>query len=147
MTHNPLRSLHHIALGTRGVERLASFYREVFALEERARFKDDQGELRSIWLSLGDTILMIERTADPPRFVERIGAGPFLLAFAIDPRERAVSEQALERAGALIESRTEYSSYARDPDGNRIAISHYPEPRDPRAGDGQTPERHGETRE
>lgn len=129
MSHTGLRRLHHIALGTREVERVAAFYREAFSLEERARFDDGEGGLRSIWLTLGDSILMIERTDEPPHAVTRIGAGPFLLAFTVAPSERAASEAALERAGAVIEFRTEYTSYARDPDGNRVAISHYPEPR------------------
>lgn len=120
--------LHHVALGTPDVERLATFYREVFSLTERARHFDAERRLRSIWLDLEPSLLMIERTDEPLRRVAHIGAGPFLLAFTIDPAERRAVERALERAGVVIESRTEFSSYARDPDGNRIAISHYPRP-------------------
>jgi glyoxylase I family protein len=118
--------LHHVAVGTRDVERLAAFYREVFGLTERGRFTDTLGRLRSIWLDLCGPILMIERTDEPPRRVQTLGAGPFLLAFTIAPSERVAFEAALGRAGAAIEQRTEFSSYARDPDGNRVAVSHYP---------------------
>jgi glyoxylase I family protein len=118
--------LHHVAVGTRDVERLAAFYSQVFGLVERARFEDAAGRLRSIWLDLCGPILMIERTDEPARHVELLGAGPFLLAFAIAPAERDAFEAALGRAGAAIERRSEFSSYTRDPDGNRLAISHYP---------------------
>lgn len=125
------RRLHHLALGARDVARVAGFYRDVLGLEERARHDDDAGRLRSIWLALGDdTVLMVERTEQPLRRVDGVGAGPFLLALACTPTEREALESALERAGSFIESRTAYTSYARDPEGNRVAISHYPKTED-----------------
>lgn len=130
MPHVPevRRRLHHLALGARDVERVAAFYRDVLGLEERARHDDAEGRLRSIWLTLGgDALLMVERTDEGPRRVEGIGSGPFLLALTCTPAERQPLEEALERAGAPIESRTKYTSYTRDPEGNRVAISHYPE--------------------
>jgi len=129
-TGDPARSLplHHLALGTTEVEGLARFYREVFGLEETARQLDAQGGLRSIWLDLGGALLMIERCGDPPRRVEGIGSGLFLMAFRVTPPERARLERELEARGQPIEGRTAFTSYARDPDGNRLAISHHPEP-------------------
>jgi hypothetical protein len=88
--------------------------------------------LRSIWLDLGGLILMIEHTDEPPRRVDRVGAGPFLLAFQVSPAERWRIESALESAGVPIESRTDFTSYARDPDDNRFGFSHYPDPGVPR---------------
>lgn len=121
------RPLHHVALGARDVERVAAFYREVLGLPERRRHDDEAGRLRSIWLALGDSLLMIERTDEAPRRVEGVGAGPFLLALACTPAERETLEAALEKAGAVIEARTAFTSYARDPEGNRVALSHYPD--------------------
>jgi len=121
------RSLHHLALGSTDVERLAAFYRDVVGLSELARHLDSEGALRSIWLNLGGPILMIERTDAPPRRVEVIGSGPFLLAFAVSPAERLELEAALVASGQPIESRTAFTSYGRDVDGNRIAFSHYPD--------------------
>ena len=120
-------ALHHIALGARDVEGVAQFYRDVFGLTELGRHLDDAGHLRSIWLDLGDSILMVERTEEGRRRVEGVGAGPFLLAFSIRPGERSQVEARLEARGAPIEERTDFSSYARDPEGNRVAISHYPQ--------------------
>jgi catechol-2,3-dioxygenase len=119
--------LHHLALGTGQVEGLARFYRELFGLTETARHLSSDGTLRSIWLDLGGALLMIERTSGETRHVEGVGTGLFLIAFRVSPAERSRLESALERRGHAIESRTAYSSYSRDPDGNRIAISHHPE--------------------
>jgi glyoxylase I family protein len=119
--------LHHLALGTAEVEDLASFYRELLGLSEHARHLDTQGRLRSIWLDLGGAVLMIERTEKPPRRVDGVGSGPFLIAFRVSRAERARLELELEARGHAIESRTTHSSYSRDPDGNRFAISHHPD--------------------
>jgi glyoxylase I family protein len=121
------RSLHHLALGSADVERLAAFYRDVVGLAELARHLDTAGALRSIWLNLGGPILMIERSEEPHRRVEGIGSGPFLLAFAVSSAERLELEAALVASGQRIESRTAFTSYSRDVDGNRIAFSHYPD--------------------
>ncbi|MEB2310848.1 MAG: VOC family protein [Sorangiineae bacterium] len=120
--------LHHLALGARDVRRVSAFYRDVLGLRELAEHRDDAGELRSVWLDLGGAWLMIERTAAQPRRVDGVGAGPFLLAVRVAPDQREALERRLANAEAPIEARTEFSSYARDPEGNRVAISHYPEP-------------------
>ncbi|HEY4104421.1 MAG TPA: VOC family protein [Polyangiaceae bacterium] len=118
--------LHHLALGTRDVSTLARFYCDALELCELVRHAFPDGALRSIWLALGDSVLMIEHTEDSPPHVTGIGAGFFLLAFAVTPDDRMRLEAKLEAQGSSIESRTEWTSYARDPDGNRIALSAYP---------------------
>jgi glyoxylase I family protein len=117
---------HHLACGTRDVERLARFYSDVLGLPEVARHFESDGSLRSIWLDLGSGILMVEKTGLEPSPVSGVGAGYFLLALRVSAEERAAFERKLGEAGAEIESRSEWTSYARDPDGNRIALSHYP---------------------
>lgn len=118
--------LHHLGLGTRDVERLARFYIDVLQLREVTRHLHADGALRSVWLDLGGSVLMIEPTEEPPRAVVGVGAGPFLLAIAIAAERRAEFEARVERAGCVVESRTEWTTYTRDPDGNRIALSAYP---------------------
>jgi glyoxylase I family protein len=120
--------LHHLAVGSADVEGLARFYRELFGLVETARHHDAAGALRSIWLDLEGALLMIELTASPARRVEGVGSGPFLIAFRVSHAERQRLEQALQARGHTIEARSAFSSYSRDPDGNRIAISHHPDP-------------------
>lgn len=121
-----MTTLHHLALGAKDVARIAQFYQRAFDLQCDREHYETGGELRSIWLRAGTLLLMIERTPLPPSRVEGVGAGPFLLAFRVDPERRAEMELRLQQLGAPIESRTEHSSYARDPEGNRIAISHFP---------------------
>jgi glyoxylase I family protein len=118
--------LHHLALGTRNVARLARFYIDVLGLREVKRHLLADGSLRSVWLDLGGALLMIELTDEPPRMVTGVGAGPFLMALAVEAGQRDALEARLTAAGLLIESRSEFTSYARDPDGNRIGLSAYP---------------------
>src|SRR5262249_3319072 len=55
-------SLHHVAVGTRDVEALGRFYSRLLGVNELARKFDEVGALRSIWLNLSGTLLMLERT-------------------------------------------------------------------------------------
>ena len=122
-------SLHHVALGTRDVEALAGFYARLLQTRECKRHADVVG-VRSIWLDLSGTLLMIERAeaAQPPRArVEGVGLGAFLLAFRADARGRQAFEERARELGAAVESRSPFTSYLRDPDGNRIAVSEYEE--------------------
>lgn len=121
-----MRQLHHIALGARDVERVAAFYRDQLGLREVNRHHEPGGQLRSIWLDLGGPVLMIERTDAPSRRVKGVGAGPFLLALAAEAEEWATLEGSLAASGVLVDSRTKFTTYVRDPEGNRVAISSYP---------------------
>jgi len=109
---------------------VAAFYRDLLGLPEVARHHESDGRLRSIWLDLGGAVLMIERTSEPVRRVEGVGAGPFLLALGAGAVEREKLERSLADTGLPPESRTEHTIYFRDPEGNRVALSSYPlEPR------------------
>ncbi len=119
--------LHHIALGAQDVVGVAAFYREVFGCEEVARHKAPDGGVRSVWLDAGGVVLMVEHTGAARERVEGVGAGPFLLAFRVGADERAALEERLTAAGAPLEGGTQYTSYARDPEGNRVAVSAYPD--------------------
>ena len=117
--------LHHLAIGARDVRAVAEFYRDGFRLPVLKEHFYESGALRAIWLEMGPTILMIERTEETRSVVNGVGTGPFLLAFKVTPEERASFEGQLAALGAPIESRTDASTYFRDPESNRVAISHY----------------------
>ncbi len=121
-----MRTLHHLALGANSVETVATFYRDILGLGENTRHHYPDGTIRSIWLDLGShAVLMIEHTEQPRERVEGIVPGLFILTIGITATERDELEKRLENAGHPIESRTDFTSYFRDPEGNRAAISHY----------------------
>ena len=116
--------IHHLALRTSDVPRLTAFYRDVVGLETAPDARPP--EALSAWLSAGTTRVMVEpRDADEPG----VPAGSMeLVAFTIDPTERDRFERRLATAGVTVEQRTGFTLYFRDPDGRRVAVSHYPDP-------------------
>lgn len=126
-----MTTLHHLALGARDPDTLAAFYRDVLGLQEVTRHFDG-AELRSVWLRLGTGVLMIERIpADTPHNPIKMAPGLFLLALQIDEAQREVWHDRLAAAGSPIQETTSATSYARDPEGNRIAVSFYALPTAP----------------
>jgi catechol-2,3-dioxygenase len=120
-----IRGVHHIAIKSRDVDKVAAFYRDVLGLRESARHLDDARDLRSIWLESEGTLIMIERrTGDvqPPS-----DSGLFLLAFRIPPLERNAWKAKLQAAGHAISQETQYTIYTSDPEGNRVGLSSHPE--------------------
>lgn len=123
--------LHHIALGARDPERVAAFYAALFNLPVIARHHYADGRLRSVWLKAEAVIVMIEHTDAPPRTVHGVGAGLFLPAFAVAPEAHAAFAERLAAAGGAVEARSPFSLYFRDPEGNRAAVSSWPDAADP----------------
>jgi catechol 2,3-dioxygenase-like lactoylglutathione lyase family enzyme len=112
--------IHHVALRTRDIERLESFY--VGVLGMRVTRRSGEG---SVWLSLDEAILMIERAGDGE---PGIPAGSMeMLAFAIPRKERETRIARLRDASVPIEAETAFTLYFRDPDGRRVGLSHFPE--------------------
>lgn len=117
----PARAVHHLAFRTHDVEALASFYREVVGLDDRAGGAPG----RSVWLALEGGILMIERAevgeamAAPQTFE--------LVAFAVRAEEMRAARARLDARGVTVEAATRFTVYFRDPEGRRLAFSHYPE--------------------
>lgn len=114
----PMR-IHHVALRSRDLGRLRAFYRDLLGL---ALTEERPGE--SVWLDASGTILMLERSTESEPNIDP--GTRELLAFAIAPGERAAFERRLAASGVLVEARTEFTFYVRDPDGRRIGLSHYP---------------------
>ena len=112
--------IHHLALRTRDVPRLEAFYADVLGLSPLRR-----DGARSVWLKAGGAILMIERSE--PDEPEPARGGMDLVAFSISPAERSSFVERLEAAGVPIEAETRFTVYARDPDGRRLGLSHYPQ--------------------
>lgn len=113
---NALR-VHHVALRTRDLTRLRSFYEGTLGLPVV------RVQPHSVWLDMGGAILMLEAASeDEPR----VPAGSMeLLALAMAAGERGAYEARLARGGVAVEARTPFTLYFRDPDGRRVGLSHF----------------------
>ncbi len=148
-----MSAIHHIAIAAYDPEKLACFYGELFGFE-RLDYPEIAagsvwlalGELMLTPLPLDDSgrpvvedhptiadlanapILMIEQAASAPApesdFSHK-APGYHLLAFAIEAEERAAWLTRIGDAGVVIAGESAYSIYLRDPEGNRVALSHF----------------------
>ena len=118
--------VHHVALWVHDLQGACDFYRGVLGLTEQRRWHTEAGDLRSIWLEAGSTILMLERAPEgqPP---PAPGPGWRLAALAIDARDRQGWLDRLRDHGVPVADTTAYSIYVDDPEGNRVALSHWPD--------------------
>lgn len=122
--------VHHLAVVVRDLNRAEAFYAGVLGLAVNRRWADAAGAPQSVWLTLGSgAFLAVERapvgsparpSPDPP--------GWHCVALAIAPAEREAFRAHLAAAGSPVERETAYTLYTRDPEGNLVALSHYPEP-------------------
>jgi glyoxylase I family protein len=152
----PTFGIHHLALVVADLEAMERFYVGVLGLPLVRRWCNaDETQQRSIWLALGhDAFLALER-ADMsqreglPRRLTDDGyrdkapasvktpltetpdccapnAGWHLVALAINSDDRDAWRRRLSDAGHPVERETDYTMYARDPERNFIALSHWP---------------------
>lgn len=112
-------TVHHIAFRTRDLARLQRFYTDVIGLALRTEASEGR-----VWLAAGATIVMLERADDgePAR-----GWDHDVVAFAVTQDERRAVEARASDAGVSLDGGTAFTTYLRDPDGRRVAVSHYPD--------------------
>jgi catechol 2,3-dioxygenase-like lactoylglutathione lyase family enzyme len=111
--------VHHVAMRTSDLGRLEAFYVEVlgFAVVRRSE--------RSVWLDAEGTLLMLERADDGEPGI--LPGTKELIAFGIPPEACEDRVRRLRAAGVTVQHETAYTAYFRDPDGRRVALSHYPD--------------------
>jgi catechol 2,3-dioxygenase-like lactoylglutathione lyase family enzyme len=124
-------AFHHVAIQCADLARCERFYREVLGLQVLRRWPREEGGDRSVWLSVGEgdgEFLALERAEEEPETrAWRDGKpGLHLVALRIAPAERSVWENRLEAAGVHVVHRTRWSIYFRDPEGNRVGLTHHP---------------------
>ena len=112
-------NLHHLALRVADPVRSARFYHAALGLTVVERHVDEGGAVRSVWLALGDAVLMLERDI---KLAGPAGSGHVLV---VAVRELAEAEARILAAGAEVADRTAYTLYFRDPDGHRVGVSVY----------------------
>lgn len=113
--------IHHIALKVCDLAALEQFYTNVLGLKVSMRQMDGT-EPRSIWFDCGPVVLMLEQAKEG----KKVGSGWHLVALQIDVSERLTWKKRLMDAGAKVTHETSYSLYFDDPEGNHLALSHYP---------------------
>jgi catechol 2,3-dioxygenase-like lactoylglutathione lyase family enzyme len=120
---------HHLAIFVRDLEQLARFYRDVLGLSEITRHLRDDGALRSIWLALpSGGFLALEARPDALAAPVAPTRGMAVLALGVAAAERTRIAEELRRCGIAIVKETRWTMYFDDPEGNHLALSHYPDP-------------------
>ena len=125
-----VQGFHHVAIQVHDLERTTAFYRDLLGFPELTRHLRPDGSLRSIWVGVpGGGFLALEAagSAPAPEPFRHERPGLLLLAFRIPRAARADVAAAFARAGVPLEHETRWTLYVRDPEGNRIALSHHPE--------------------
>ncbi|TMA28004.1 MAG: VOC family protein [Deltaproteobacteria bacterium] len=126
-----VRGHHHLAIQVKDLRAAERFYVEALGLPVVRRWprEDGPGE-RSVWLGVGagEEFLALEAcdAERPPAPFRDPHGGLHLLALRIDVADRPDWEKKLEKLGVEIVHRTRWTLYLRDPEGNRIGLSHYP---------------------
>jgi len=120
---NAAGGVHHLAILVRDLPRVEAFYSELLGLPVVRR----DGE-RSVWLDLGrDAFLALERAPSPSPAAPDGTPGLHLVALRIGRAERAAWEARFQEAGVGVYRRTGFTIYVRDPEGNRVGLSHWPD--------------------
>jgi glyoxylase I family protein len=129
-----VQGMHHVAVQVRDLAAAERFYAGVLGLPVLTRWPEADGSPRSLWLEAGGgAFLALEKAA-----AEAVGAGEgrafkdghagwHLVALRIAAGERAAWGERLLAAGVAVEFESRWTLYVRDPEGNRVALSHHPE--------------------
>ncbi|XDD48355.1 VOC family protein [Leptospira sp. WS39.C2] len=108
--------IHHIAIGTTNPSQLAAFYLKIPGSKLIKEHLYETGIVRSVWIQFGGQILMLE---------EGKNHAPKNLVFSFGLSDRKEWNEFL--SSIQIQSRTNFTLYFQDPDGNGLGVSSYPE--------------------
>jgi catechol 2,3-dioxygenase-like lactoylglutathione lyase family enzyme len=124
-----VKGLHHVAVRCVALEKSVDFYVRVLGLAVLRRWPGEAGQDRSVWLSTGRGFLALERASRPGEAGQFDDEAPGWQVVALEvPRvDREAWEARLAAAGVAIARRSPFSLFFQDPEGNRVALSHWPE--------------------
>lgn len=123
-------SINHIALQVANLDLISRFYGGLLGLPELRRHFRADGTLRSIWYRLGEGVsetpfLAVEANEGSLDSKEGV-LGYSMVALQIEAQSRAQWLQHFAAHGIPVEHETRWTVYVRDPEGNRVGLSHYP---------------------
>lgn len=122
-------AIHHLAIQCHDLARMARFYEKVLRLRVERRWPAEDGRTdRAVWLRLGASVLALETCAGEPVPPEWRSAQPglHLLALEIPWANRAIWLAHLAHNGVEVAYESPWTIYIRDPEGNRLGLSHFP---------------------
>jgi catechol 2,3-dioxygenase-like lactoylglutathione lyase family enzyme len=128
-----VRGHHHLAIQVKDLPGAVRFYADILGLKVVRRWPREDGGSgeRSVWLSVGEGEEFIALEAcdvdRPPTPFRDPHGGLHLLALRISAHDRRGWERRLAELGIELVNRTRWTLYVRDPEGNRIGLSHYPD--------------------
>ena len=121
-------AVHHLAVVVADLARAEAFYAGVLGLPVLRRWTDDAGQPRSVWLELGGGAFLAAELAGAPAPTRGDTApGWHFVALGIAGDERETWRARLAAARVTVERESAYTLYFRDPDGNLVGLSHWPE--------------------
>jgi len=124
--------VHHLAIQCRDLTSMVRFYQRVLRLPVERRWPsarpEDQGGDRSVWLRGGTSVIALERVDGEPAHPtwQSEQAGLHLLALEIAWQNRGIWLAHLAHCGVEVVFESAWTIYVRDPEGNRIGLSHFP---------------------
>ena len=122
-------AVHHVAIKVRDLAGAEQFFVQTLGLAVLRRWpaQDGAGE-RSLWLDLGAGAFLALEKSSSQREPPADDPGLHLLALRIERAERQAWIDRLARAGVPVYDQTAFTIYCKDSEGNRIGLSHWPDP-------------------
>ena len=124
--------IHHLAIQCHDLVNMVRFYQRVLRLPIVKRWPSEDPMVpgdRAVWLGLGASVLVLERAGQQPtpEGWQSPKPGMHLLALHIFPWNRRLWREHLALYEVTIVHESQWTLYLRDPEGNRVGLSHYPE--------------------